>query len=255
MFSNRITTSPFRTFRTFRNSSSFPTRRSFSIFPSFKNSTKSSFFKQQFNRFNSSKANTNTNGKKKTGIKALMQEYGYSALGVYLGLSCIDLPLCFLLVHSQGADQISEFQDQVLSWIGWGKDNNSDDQNSTDLEPSSASQEKEKKSTLLTEFAVAYAIHKSLIFIRIPITAAITPAIVKKLRSLGFNVGKLHHATRSTIEDVGLKKAMSVTGAKSVARGIKTNKPANSINTVKDASASNNPRFGKTAGKGSRWFF
>ncbi|GME74802.1 unnamed protein product [Ambrosiozyma monospora] len=245
MFSNRIASFPFRTFR---YTTRFSTRRSFSIFPNFKTSTKSSFFKQQFRRFNSSQ--TSTNGKKKTGIKALMQEYGYSALGVYLGLSCIDLPLCFLLVHSQGADKISEFQDQVLSWIGWGKEKNLDN-----LEPSSTSQEKEKKSTFLTEFAVAYAIHKSLIFIRLPITAAITPAIVKKLRSLGFNVGKLHHATRSTIEDVGLKKTMSVSGAKSVARGIKTNKPANTINAVKDASASNNPKFGKTAGKGSRWFF
>ena len=41
-----------------------------------------------------------------------------------------------------------------------------------------------------TELALAYAIHKSFIFIRLPATAAITPRVVKKLRSWGYNIGK-----------------------------------------------------------------
>ncbi len=39
--------------------------------------------------------------------------------------------------------------------------------------------------------ALAYAIHKSFIFLRVPLTAAVTPKIVKKLRSWGWNIGKM----------------------------------------------------------------
>ena len=41
-----------------------------------------------------------------------------------------------------------------------------------------------------TQLALAYAIHKSFIFLRVPLTAALTPKIVKKLRSWGWNIGK-----------------------------------------------------------------
>lgn len=43
---------------------------------------------------------------------------------------------------------------------------------------------------LATQLALAYAIHKSFIFIRVPLTAAITPKVVKTLRSWGWNIGK-----------------------------------------------------------------
>ena len=38
--------------------------------------------------------------------------------------------------------------------------------------------------------ALAYAVHKSFIFIRVPLTAAILPKVVKVLRSWGWNIGK-----------------------------------------------------------------
>ena len=41
-----------------------------------------------------------------------------------------------------------------------------------------------------TQLALAYAIHKSFIFIRIPITAAVTPKVVKTLRGWGWDIGK-----------------------------------------------------------------
>lgn len=41
-----------------------------------------------------------------------------------------------------------------------------------------------------TQLALAYAIHKSFIFIRVPLTAAITPKVVKTLRGWGWNIGK-----------------------------------------------------------------
>lgn len=41
-----------------------------------------------------------------------------------------------------------------------------------------------------TQLALAYAIHKSFIFVRVPITAAVTPKVVKTLRGWGWNIGK-----------------------------------------------------------------
>lgn len=43
---------------------------------------------------------------------------------------------------------------------------------------------------LATQLALAYAIHKSFIFIRVPLTAALTPKVVKVLRGWGWNIGK-----------------------------------------------------------------
>lgn len=41
-----------------------------------------------------------------------------------------------------------------------------------------------------TQLALAYAVHKSFIFFRIPLTAAVLPKVVKTLRSWGYNVGR-----------------------------------------------------------------
>jgi len=43
---------------------------------------------------------------------------------------------------------------------------------------------------LWTQFVLAYAIHKSFIFIRVPLAVAVTPKVVKILRSWGWQVGK-----------------------------------------------------------------
>lgn len=51
---------------------------------------------------------------------------------------------------------------------------------------------------LATQLALAYAIHKSFIFIRIPLTAAVTPKVVKVLRSWGWQIGKRKPKTPKT---------------------------------------------------------
>ena len=43
---------------------------------------------------------------------------------------------------------------------------------------------------LATQLALAYAIHKSFIFVRVPLTAAILPKVVKVLRGWGWEIGK-----------------------------------------------------------------
>lgn len=43
-------------------------------------------------------------------LKGLSREYGWSAFGVYLALSALDFPFCYLLVKYLGADKIGESQ-------------------------------------------------------------------------------------------------------------------------------------------------
>ncbi|VBB82877.1 Conserved hypothetical protein [Yarrowia lipolytica] len=162
------------------------------------------------------------NKKKATGIKALVQKYGWVALGVYLSLSTIDLPICWLGVHSVGLDKVVEWQVYLKELVGWKttpkeelqEDNveGSDIANTVtgalamvtpDIGAAVEDQKVDEKlpetsptesywfsKQMWAEFAVAYAIHKSLIFIRLPITAAITPSVVKILKRWGFNIGK-----------------------------------------------------------------
>lgn len=54
------------------------------------------------------------------------------------------------------------------------------------------------RSGLATQLALAYAIHKSFIFIRVPLTAAVTPKVVKVLRSWGWQIGKRKPKTPKT---------------------------------------------------------
>jgi len=51
-----------------------------------------------------------------------------------------------------------------------------------------------------TQLALAYAIHKSFIFIRVPLTAAVTPKVVKVLRSWGWDIGKRRPKPPKTVK-------------------------------------------------------
>ncbi|KAI0386792.1 hypothetical protein F5Y04DRAFT_71788 [Hypomontagnella monticulosa] len=148
-------------------------------------------------------------------LKKLSREYGWAALGVYLGLTVLDFPFCFLLVRSVGTDRIGEIEHFVVSHVSkiiphsvrdwWReyraalknaeKENIGNDEISEHVEMAGWGVEEAEKrhkaeASLGTQLALAYAIHKSFIFIRVPLTAAITPKIVKVLRSWGWNIGK-----------------------------------------------------------------
>jgi hypothetical protein len=46
-------------------------------------------------------------------FKQLSKEYGWTAVAVYLGLSLIDFPFCFLAVRLLGTDRIGHYEDVV----------------------------------------------------------------------------------------------------------------------------------------------
>ncbi|KAB5535145.1 peptide alpha-n-acetyltransferase [Coniochaeta sp. 2T2.1] len=147
-------------------------------------------------------------------LKKLSREYGWSAVGVYLTLSVLDFPFCFLLVRTIGTDKIADAEHYVVSNVQkvipeglkqWydeyksalkkGAKENLGEGVTHDVEMAgwgvAEAEEKNKtEASLATQLALAYAIHKSFIFIRIPLTAAILPKVVKVLRSWGWQIGK-----------------------------------------------------------------
>lgn len=143
------------------------------------------------------------------GIKRLMSKYGYSALVVYIGVTVVSLPSCYFIVDSVGEEKISILLNRGKRVFGYGEE--SDDivrkrvegrrlerlelrnQYMGELKEQEESYEMSigeklrlkwdllKTSPILTELVLAYGLHKSLIFVRIPLTAAITPAIARVL--------------------------------------------------------------------------
>ncbi|KAF2223579.1 hypothetical protein BDZ85DRAFT_197959 [Elsinoe ampelina] len=138
-------------------------------------------------------------------MRKLSREYGWSALGVYLLLSAADFPFCFLTVRLVGTERIGHIEHAVVSafwrtvewvvpdWIDKGKAiGEEEDGKMREGWGVEKAQEANKgdNASLWTQLALAYAIHKSFIFIRVPLTAAVTPKVVKTLRGWGWNIGK-----------------------------------------------------------------
>ncbi|RYP73469.1 hypothetical protein DL770_007762 [Monosporascus sp. CRB-9-2] len=48
-------------------------------------------------------------------LKKLSREYGWTAVGVYLGLSVLDFPFCFLLVRVVGTEKIGQIEHFIVS--------------------------------------------------------------------------------------------------------------------------------------------
>jgi hypothetical protein len=50
-------------------------------------------------------------------LKKLSREYGWAALGVYLGLSALDFPFCFAAVRLLGVERIGYYEHVVVGFV------------------------------------------------------------------------------------------------------------------------------------------
>ncbi|KXT05157.1 hypothetical protein AC579_6016 [Pseudocercospora musae] len=160
-------------------------------------------------RHNSSQATEAPKAKRSLSerMKDMSRKYGWTVTGIYLGLSVLDFPFCFLAVRWFGTERIAGvehaivdgFWDMVEKVIPSLTETRLQKQAAEAAEAAEAAQEagdavaedaKGKNPGLGTQLLLAYGVHKSLIFFRIPITLAITPKVVKTLRSWGWKIGK-----------------------------------------------------------------
>ncbi|KAL2758668.1 hypothetical protein ACRALDRAFT_1075164 [Sodiomyces alcalophilus JCM 7366] len=148
-------------------------------------------------------------------LKRMSKQYGWTALGVYLALSVLDFPFCFLLVKVVGTEKIGVVEEWIVShtqalipeavqnkWREFrgafkraemeqiGSETISEHIEMATWGVEKAEERNRAEASLGTQLALAYAIHKSLIFIRVPLTAAILPKVVRVLKSWGWKVGK-----------------------------------------------------------------
>lgn len=140
-------------------------------------------------------------------LRLLFRTHGWSALSIYLLLSLLDFSLTFLLILSLGADKVTQAEDYVLEVLGWrrkgggkgqvrrvvdgwrGKDHNPEPAVLSEREhtiPSPVVAPGSNYSAWATTAVLAYAIHKTLLLpVRIGLTVAVTPRIVRTLQLWG----------------------------------------------------------------------
>lgn len=143
-------------------------------------------------------------------LKQLSKEYGWTAVGVYLGLSLLDFPFCFLAVRLLGTDRIGHYEEVIKDtfWslvrlvIPEAGTMSSEKTSPSDLAEAAAEQgtlgadgvalrtDNGSNASIWSQLGLAYLVHKSLIFFRVPLTAAVLPKVVKTLRKWGYNIGK-----------------------------------------------------------------
>ncbi|RAL05694.1 peptide alpha-N-acetyltransferase Nat2 [Aspergillus ibericus CBS 121593] len=158
--------------------------------------------------FKSSRADNSAQSEQQPGslsqrLRTLSKEYGWSALWVYLILSAVDFPICFAVVRLAGVERIGHYEHVISESVKgviskvWpaSEDANPGSEGSdgqAEGKSTEAAQEQANagEASLWTQLALAYAVHKSLIFIRVPLTAAITPNVVKVLRHWGWDIVK-----------------------------------------------------------------
>ncbi|RMZ84285.1 hypothetical protein DV738_g732, partial [Chaetothyriales sp. CBS 135597] len=145
-------------------------------------------------------------------LKKLSREYGWAAVGVYFALSALDFPFCFLAVRTLGTDRIGHWEHVIVTtvkdWLAWpihavegdesssnhhhhSTDPSDDDEHVDHGYKEAEAANRGSNASIWTQLALAYAIHKSFIFIRVPLTAAVTPKVVKTLRGWGWNIGSM----------------------------------------------------------------
>lgn len=136
---------------------------------------------------------------KSSTIKELTKKYGWTAVGVYFALSALDLPVAYLIVHSLGKDKTQQIEKAVKDFFGMSTkpedlatvETETDEKGKTVIVEEETPEDSTNWSIFLTEFTLAYAIHKSVFLLfRIPACAAITPWAARTLQRWGFNVGK-----------------------------------------------------------------
>jgi hypothetical protein len=111
--------------------------------------------------------------------KQFMKKYGYVGIGVYLALGAVDLAATMAFISVKGANRVREVEDYV---IGKAKGVLGMEHTPIDLDKM-----KEKKPSFTSIFVLAYGIHKTVLLpFRLSLTAAITPAIAKRLVKLGW---------------------------------------------------------------------
>jgi hypothetical protein len=119
-------------------------------------------------------------------MKELTKKYGAAGVLVYLCVGCVDLGITFGAIQLVGLEKVKVLEEGVLDVVySTGEKFGIKRKEPTNVED--AVVKSEDTPSFASVFLLAYGIHKTLLLpVRLGITAAITPAIVRKLHQLGW---------------------------------------------------------------------
>jgi N-terminal acetyltransferase 2 len=108
-------------------------------------------------------------------LRILFKKYRWPALTIYFGLSVLDFGVAFIGVRAFGTERIGRYEKIILKKLedtfGWKTKGTPSEHTDGNLS---------ETASIWTEIALAYTIHKTLFaLIRVPLTVAITPSLVK----------------------------------------------------------------------------
>lgn len=127
---------------------------------------------------------------KQSKLKELTKKYGAAGIIVYLGVGCVDLGVTLGVIQLVGLDKVKALERGVLDIVyntgeRFGIKRKEDVLVTSDS--SVMNDNADEAPSFASVFILAYGIHKTLLLpVRLGITAAITPAIVRKLHQMGW---------------------------------------------------------------------
>ncbi|KAJ3109167.1 hypothetical protein HDU97_008566 [Phlyctochytrium planicorne] len=139
----------------------------------------------------------------KRSLKTLFREYGPIAVGVYFTLSFTVFLICFTSITVLGVDAqtIGAIFTRIKGFLGFKKPEKHE-------QTSEEAREEEEKTlvrflpefmqnpwliTVVTNVLLAMAMTKLFIPIKVGVVVAVTPAVAKRLRAMGFDFGKMNY--------------------------------------------------------------
>ncbi|KAI9250731.1 hypothetical protein BY458DRAFT_524432 [Sporodiniella umbellata] len=118
-------------------------------------------------------------------LKELSKKYGAVGILVYLGVGAIDLGITFGVIQFAGLEKVKTLEKGALEIVrNAGEKIGFHTQTPITID---MPEKDDENPSFTSVFILAYGIHKTLLLpVRLGITAAITPAIVRKIHQLGW---------------------------------------------------------------------
>ena len=120
-------------------------------------------------------------------LKELIKSYGWYAVGVYAAVSAADFAVAFIGVNLLGADYVASITASAKTWLYSLVYSRPPEPGRDEMEEVSKIAVTGGQESLYAMLLLAFTVHKTLFLpVRIGVTAAFTPRLVKWLRSRGW---------------------------------------------------------------------
>jgi len=133
-------------------------------------------------------------------LKGLIKSYGWYAVGVYAAVSATDFAVAFIGVNLLGADYVASLTASAKTWLYDLVYSRPPEPGRDEMEEVSKMVVAGGQESLYAMLLLAFTVHKTLFLpVRIGVTAAFTPRLVKWLRARGWAGGE---GTRRAMQEM-----------------------------------------------------